>query len=170
MTDVSVVEIRTTGADIEPLLDPLGAEVLRYWNSLRPDVHAIPPKSAFDPMMIPKALPCLQIVEKRPEDGELVYRLVGTRLVRERGYDPTGMLVRDGFYGNSLERVLEDYEMVLESREPLFDVEIVRRPNQDPVRDTALFMPMEDDDGVARFVLVYSEQSYDFDEIVLGSY
>ncbi len=170
MSERTITEVRTTGAEIETLLDPIGRSVLDYWNSLRPSHYLIPLKSSFSPVAIPKALPFLQVVEKRSEDGEFVYRLIGTRLVRERGFDPTGMLVRDGFYGTSVARVIEDYALTIDEKQPLFDAETIREPGQEPVVDSALFLPMTDDDAVCRYVLVYSDATYYLKEDNGGSF
>lgn len=149
---------RLTGGAIRGELDSAGLGLLDYWEDLSKSEGAIPRKSSFDPLRVPAALPGMQIVEKRREDGELLYRLIGTREVRERGYDPTWKLVRDGYFGSSVERVLENYRIVLDGAEPLCAIGKVKKQNHVTIRDIALFLPMRDNEGDVRFVMVYSYQ------------
>jgi hypothetical protein len=60
----------------------------RYWLSL-PRLDGLPPRSAFDPLAIPKLLPHIVLHDLR-QPGRSIMRLVGTRMVDRFGFDPTG--------------------------------------------------------------------------------
>eukprot|EP00752_Nemacystus_decipiens_P013096 g11585.t1 len=89
-----------TGAEIGPALDGPGADLLAYWRGKAP-ATGLPTKAAMDPTAFPKALPGIQIVECVPPPERFRYRLVGTREVAARGFDPTGRPVAEGFFGTS---------------------------------------------------------------------
>lgn len=149
---------RMTGPEIESELDPAGVRILNYWRRLGEGHDGPPPKARFDPLDVPQALPGMMVVEKRLEDDELYYRLVGTREVAERGFDPTGMLVKDGFFGHSWELIEAHYHAVMRGGEPILALDDVRKRNFVTVRDVALFLPMSDQQGAVRFVMVYGYQ------------
>ena len=53
------------------------------------------------------------------EGRELIYRIVGERGVRLRGYDPTGMTVSKAAFGRSVAHVLANYSVVIDLRRSL---------------------------------------------------
>lgn len=61
-----------------------------YWLGLaRPPGSLVPLKSSFDPAAVPKLLRRLLIHDLR-QPGRSILRLVGTGLVEQYGFDPTG--------------------------------------------------------------------------------
>lgn len=146
------------GAGIEAKLDPTGLRLFEYWRRLGGGSSRPPAKASFDPIEVPYALPGVQIVEKRHEDDSLYYRLVGTREVAVRGFDPTGKPVREGYFCASWEEVEGNYHIAFDKAEPLIASSKVLKRNHVMVRDISLFLPMTDDVGDVRFVLVYSYQ------------
>jgi hypothetical protein len=66
------------------------ADLYDYWRALeRPAGGAIPLKSRLDPTAIPKLLPRVLLHDLRTP-GRAILRLVGTGLVEQYGFDPTG--------------------------------------------------------------------------------
>jgi hypothetical protein len=70
-------------------------DLYRYWLDKRGS-RAMPPRSRLDPGDIRALLPYMVLTER--VDDQFRYRLVGTAVVQEFGYDPTG-----GFVGSYLE-------------------------------------------------------------------
>ena len=61
-----------------------------YWGDLPKAPHGqIPLKSALDPLAIPRLLPRVLLHDLR-QPGRAILRLVGTGLVEQYGFDPTG--------------------------------------------------------------------------------
>lgn len=145
------------GDDIDQHLDESGDAVLAYWNELKQD-RPFPLKSSFDPMRVPRALPGIQIVERVEKPVEFKYRLVGTREVDARGWDPTGRAVVDGFVGPSAEKVLEHYYRTIKAEAPLGVAGIYRKYNGVWIEDFSLFLPMAGTTGDLEFIFVYSYQ------------
>lgn len=127
--------------------------LLDYWRGLpRPTGSSLPLKSALDPTAIPKLLPRLLLHDLR-QPGKAILRLVGTGLVEQYGFDPTG----------------DDYAKYVEpERWPTALGELVKvahhpcgmRVLTEHVHvggaihaDEAIGLPMESDDGDGRFLL-----------------
>ena len=154
---MSTNKIYFGGADTHYHLDRCGKSVLAYWNELKADRH-LPRKSDFDPMMVPRALPGLLIVELGPDPGAFKYRLVGTREVDIRGWDPTGRLVTEGFIGDSVEQVLGNYNHLIETVAPFTVKGVFGKSNGVWVEDVSLYLPMADDTDTLKYAFVYSYQ------------
>lgn len=145
------------GDDIDQHLDESGHAVLNYWNELRQG-QPFPDKSSFDPTRVPRALPGIQIVELVEKPVEFKYRLIGTREVDARGWDPTGKPVVEGFVGPSAEKVLEHYYRTIEAEAPLGVAGIFRKYNGVWIEDFSLFLPMAGKTGDLQYIFVYSYQ------------
>jgi hypothetical protein len=65
-------------------------DLYRYWLAKR-DSRSMPARSDINPADIPALLPYMMLVEK--VDDQFRYRLVGTAVAQEFGYDPTGSFV-----------------------------------------------------------------------------
>ncbi len=137
-------------------MDAAGRDVLRCWLKWCGDLH-LPPKNRLDPLAFPKALPGIQLVQVTDSLDEFIYRLVGTREVEVRGFDPTGRPVAEGFFGATAEDVLENYRNAVKAEGPMCDVDTFRKVNDVDVIDISLFLPMTED-GEIRYILVYSYQ------------
>ncbi|MEQ8817496.1 MAG: PAS domain-containing protein [Thalassobaculum sp.] len=131
--------------------------LLGHWFSLpRPPHSLIPLKSALDPLAIPKLLPRVLLHDLR-QPGRAILRLVGTGLVEQYGFDPTG----------------HDYERYVEpERWPSALAELVKvaghpcgmRVLTEHVHsdgrvheNEAVGLPLEADDGSGRFLLFVDE-------------
>lgn len=150
------------GEDIIPLLDGPGQALLDYWNELRQD-KPFPAKSDFDPTRVARALSGMQIIECAEPPIEFRYRLVGTREVDARGWDPTGRPVSEGFVGPSADLSIKHFRMTVESEEPLCLIGVFIQHNDLLAEVISLFLPMADQTGALRYIFTYT---YD---IPLGS-
>jgi hypothetical protein len=93
-------------------------ELHRYWQGKCKD-GLPPPRSAIDPVEIPRLLPFLVIAEIEDSPMRIRYRLVGTQVAEDNGADFTNRYLEDcGFAVESLLR--ECYRRLVETRAPVF--------------------------------------------------
>jgi hypothetical protein len=95
----------------------------------------------------------VEVTQGFPRD--LIYRVVGDRAVRQRGYDPSGMSVRQAAYGHSADDTLETYGTVVDRRLPLYCWDEPRAA-AGQVSNT-LALPLSRDGKSVDRVLVYGE-------------
>ncbi|WPZ34857.1 PAS domain-containing protein [Thalassobaculum sp. OXR-137] len=165
-----------TGWAAEDLLEKLGAgtpdelpasvvsairTLLTYWNDKR-GTRAMPSRADFDPMDVPRLLPRLLLidVEGVRSDGAGIfrYRVVGGTEVANRGHNPTGRLVEEGFYAESLENALAHYEAVRQSKCPIYDRVTFLDDRSRPVHEDTILLPFSEDGTTVSQILVYSQQ------------
>ncbi len=88
----------------------------RYWLAKRGG-RPMPARSDIDPTEIPALLPYLGIIEKA--DGELRYRLMGTSMAEQLGFDATGAAV--GSYVPAGQALRNTVELVCSAACPVFN-------------------------------------------------
>jgi hypothetical protein len=135
------------------------AQVFRYWDRVR-GARIMPLRSEIDFLELQPWLPGILMIEVADgESRELIYRIVGERGVRLRGYDPTGMTVSKAAFGQSVAHVLANYDVVIGLRIPLYgwyddEVSDGRR-----VGSGTLLLPLSSDGQKVNWVLVYIEDA-----------
>lgn len=92
------------------------ARLLSYWRSLA-QADRIPARADIDPTRLGNVLPWVFLIDTS-DPGGFRYRLVGTAIVREMGYDMTGQLVSQAYAGPDWAQVSEDYDWVIANRRP----------------------------------------------------
>lgn len=131
------------------------AQVFRYWDRKRGD-RAMPSPDDIDFLELRPWLSGIMVIEVvagRPR--ELIYRVVGERAVRQRGYDPSGMSVRQAAHGDPVAVVLAHYGLVVDDRRPLYCWgESKPAAGQ---RSNTLALPLSHDGAVVDRILVYGE-------------
>lgn len=140
---------------------PMVREVFTYWERLRGS-QAMPERADFDPLHIHRHLPRILFIEVEGIDEKGVgiyrYRVVGTTEVANRGHNPTGRLVSDGFFGPSLEEVMAGYEWVRLNKTCFYEPVYFVTDDFRPVRELSIMLPFgSTGDGVTH-ILVYSER------------
>lgn len=139
------------------------AQVFRYWDRVR-GVRVMPSKSDIDFLELRPWLPGILMIEVAGGEGrELIYRIVGERGIRLRGYDPTGMTVSKAAFGRSVAHVLANYSVVIDLRIPLYgwyedEVAVGRL-----VGSGTLMLPLSGDGQEVDWVLVYIEDAAAYD-------
>lgn len=136
------------------------AQVFRYWNRKRGS-RDMPSADDIDFLELRPWLSGIMLVEVRQgSPRELIYRVVGERAVRQRGYDPSGMSVRNAAYGQAVDEALETYGAVVDRRLPLYCWGEPRaaagQVGNNQVSNT-LALPLSRDGKVVDRVLVYGE-------------
>lgn len=131
------------------------AQVFRYWDRKRGG-RAMPSSDDIDFLELRPWLPGIMLVEVREGvPRELIYRVVGERAVRQRGYDPSGMSVRQAAHGHSVEDALETYGTVVDRRLPLY---CWNEPQASAGQvSNTLALPLSRDGQSVDRVLVYGE-------------
>lgn len=150
-------EENTTGTAQDLLRLATGgvAQVFRYWDRKR-GVRAMPSPDDIDFLELRpwlSGIMMVEVVSRQPSD--LIYRVVGERAVRQRGYDPSGMSVRQAAYGDPVPVVLALYASVVDQRQPLYCWDEVK-PVAGQVSNT-LALPLSRDGVAVDWVLVYGE-------------
>lgn len=135
------------------------AEVFMYWDGLRGE-RAMPRRADFRPEAVPRHLPAILLIDVEGIDesgvGIYRYRVVGTESVRLRGNDPTGKLVRDGFFWSSAEAAVAVYESVRTSGRHLYQTAEFVSPDGRWRSEHTLLLPFSQDGTTVTQVLVYS--------------
>jgi len=122
----------------------------------------MPARADFDPIDIPSHLPGILLLDVEGEDadgnGIYRYRVVGTEEVRNRGHNPTGKLVQEGFFGASLTDVLADYNFIYRNRTFLFQpVDFCTEANL-RVQEQSILLPFSEDRRNVSQIMVYSHR------------
>ena len=159
---------RTTDmAEMERRCFPDTLGFYRYWDSkrARPDgsKRRMPARRDIDPLEMKRWLPFLQLIEvhggtdQDPTPRRLVYRLVGESEVAVRGYNPTGRTVAECAIGTDNASALDNYNLVIDGRAPLYDWSRVPHPTGFLISQECLLLPLSDDDEHVNMVITYGK-------------
>ena len=136
-------------------------EIYEYWDEIRGS-RRMPRRRDFDPVDVPAHLPGLLLVDVEGVDeagiGRYRYRVVGTAEVANRGHDPTGKLVVDGFFGPSRENILESYEAVRRSRTFFYEPLHFSADDQRIIDEYSILLPFSEDGSNVSQILVFSQR------------
>lgn len=139
------------------------AQVFRYWDRVRGD-RVMPLPSEIDFLDLRPWLPGIIMIEvSKGETRELIYRVVGERAIRLRGYDPTGMTVARAAFGRSVPYVLNNYGVVIDLRIPLYGWNETESADGKRGGSGTLLLPLSEDGQRVDWVLVYVEDSAAYD-------
>lgn len=139
------------------------AQVFRYWDRVRGD-RVMPPPSEIDFLELRPWLPGIVMTEvTEGERRELIYRVVGERAVRLRGYDPTGMTVAKAAFGRSVSYVLANYAIVIDLCIPLYGWSETEGADGKQGGSGTLLLPLSEDGQRVEWVLVYVEDAAAYD-------
>lgn len=124
----------------------------------------MPPPSEIDFLELQPWLAGIVMVEVTGgESRELVYRVVGERAIRLRGYDPTGMTVARAAFGLSAHHVLANYSVVIDLRIPLYGWNEAVDGGDKRGISGALLLPLSSDGQRVDWVLGYVEDAAAYD-------
>lgn len=153
-------DVKTLGTAQDLLRYATGgiAQVFRYWDRKRGDRPMPSPDDIDFVELRPwlSGIMLVEVLEGSPPD--LVYRVVGERAVRQRGYDPSGMSVRQAAYGDPVAVVLAKYAMVIDGRRPLYCWN-EEKPAPGPLSNTLALPLSRDGITVDRVLVVGEDQS-----------
>ncbi len=105
--------------------------LLRYWRRLAENGR-LPARADIAPSDMIPLLPWLVLVDViRP--GSYRYRLVGTGIVEQVGFDATGMDVEEAYQGADWSLLANDYLYVLQQKKPCLTVTSTQFDPEEPV-------------------------------------
>lgn len=131
------------------------AAFYRYWDGKRQN-RPMPSRADIDPAEIIGFLPGVILVDVGRDPFRLTYRLVGTREVDARGYDPTGKSVFEHCIGVDPQEIIENYRLVVEDKRIVFDPEVIRSAEVQLEEVGCLYLPLSTDGETVDMVLIYS--------------
>jgi hypothetical protein len=120
----------------------------RYWHGKRSS-QAVPPRNGIDPTEIPALLPNIGIIEKT--GGEFRYRLMGTSLVQQLGFDATGASV--GAYIGAGQALRDTVELACTSANPVFNTGRYEAGHGLVHRGTMQMLPLSGDGKAVNMVV-----------------
>jgi hypothetical protein len=139
------------------------AQVFRYWDRVRGD-RTMPSAADIDFLELRPWLPGIVMIEVADgSERELIYRVVGERAVRLRGYDPTGMTVAKAGFGRSIAYVLANYGIVIDRQIPLYGWNEAGQSDGRSRVSGSLLLPLSADGRKVDRVLVYVEDAAAYD-------
>src|SRR5215470_544539 len=107
----------------DQLGDPDLIRFYDYWVNLRGQ-RPMPSRRDIDPLQIPPGyLPDIMLIEVSHDPRCYRYRLVGTHVVTASGEDRTGRSFEDVSFFKTNPTVMQQFERVVTSGEPLFSLE-----------------------------------------------
>lgn len=141
-------------ADWRDTCHPDVLRVLEYWQEKR-GARLMPSRADIDPGELKRYLPHITLVDVVDGGGSYVYRLVGTKEVELRGYDPTGKSVIEAYFASSAESALANYDAARITRAPHYvcdPYQVVDRY----IGEEDLFLPLSQDGETVNMILVFS--------------
>lgn len=136
-------------------------EIFQYWDTQRRE-RAMPQRRDFDPIDLPKHLPGIILIDVEGIDDDGIgiyrYRVVGTTEVSNRGHDPTGKLVTEGYFGPSLPEVVDDYETVRRTGSFLYEPIEFITDDYKVIDELSIVLPFSEDGETVSQILVFSER------------
>ncbi len=123
-----------------------------YWNARRGD-RTMPARSEIDPVdMPPTILPCLYILAAEC-DGQLRFRLSGTRLIEVFGRDPSGKILDEVLEDQDLVNARRSYRKVMETAQPWYSCVTYRVHEGGDFLYQRLSLPLGEPDGMPNRIL-----------------
>jgi hypothetical protein len=88
----------------------------RCWLSIHPEPDLLPGRRHFDPVMVPRLLPRLWLLDVRRAPLRFRYRLVGTVHIETGGEDPTGQWLDETHPAFAASPAFPQYRAVAQDR------------------------------------------------------
>jgi len=101
---------------VTDIAEPRLRELWLYWRGLC-DTGRLPSRDDVDPQRIMSVLPWTMLIDVTDRD-HYFYRLVGTQIVRNVGYDMTGQQISRAYAGPDWGEVRKDYDYVVRTQRP----------------------------------------------------
>jgi hypothetical protein len=119
-------------------------------------MHSLRSRRGIDPFALRRFMPGIMLFDVKSALTNFVYRLMGSEIVDDRGFEPTGKWVADVFPAHLAESVLAPYRLTHEHGQSLYDPQGLpdRRPCLNS--DHTLFLLLASDGKRIAMILVYS--------------
>jgi hypothetical protein len=139
---------------------PSARALYDYWRAKRGN-RLMPSRKEIDPADLKPYLPSIILLDVVPDARRFVYRLVGTKEVSERGYDPTGRPVSEAFFAKTAEETLNLYGYIVRERAPFCFRDPYEAPDGQIEHEDIIYLPLSSNGTDVDMILVYS-YSYQF--------
>lgn len=91
--------------------------VADYWTSIHPAPDALPGRRHFDPLDLPAEVwPFLILSQVEADPFDVLYKVVGTEIVKLNGHDTTGMRLSERTARRGHDDIIADYRVAVERR------------------------------------------------------
>lgn len=130
-------------------------DIYYYWDEKRAG-RLMPRRADLDPLEFHRLLPDVGLVDVVPDERRYVYRLIGTNEAQMRGRDPTGLSVKEAYFGRSVQSVYANYDRVVQERRPIIDRDSGRTSDDRYISHETIFMPLSDDGETVNMVMFLS--------------
>jgi hypothetical protein len=134
---------------------PILGDLVAYWDAKRAGRLA-PPRSAIDPVEIPRHLPHLFMLDVIEAGSDFRFRLIGTEIVHGLGRDSTGRCFSELFENQpeSLARLRGRFALVVQEKRPSFSRgRIFWHAGKTHCPFAAVSVPLSDNDSTVNIIL-----------------
>jgi hypothetical protein len=138
-----------------PTLDAL----LAHWNGLRGS-RPFPRRSEFDPASVPRLLPHIFIMERKPGSETFHYRLIGTFIEARVGRNLAGLTLAQFRDGAAHDHIHAVFATCLDERVPVFGQSRLQGESSDIMQFYRLALPMSSDGELPDQILGAWDCSY----------
>jgi hypothetical protein len=149
---------RDLGAVLARIRSPKIPAVLQYWRSLRTGVR-LPAGVDIDPAAIKASLPHVMIAGISYDPFRVLYRLVGTEIVRWSRCDFTNRYADELIFQDDGRDWTDYYRVVVEARRPAFGVADWVEPGRTPYWAEFLICPLSDDGEIINRCIAIEDYS-----------
>src|SRR5215813_4019449 len=150
-----VAEATSTDDFRRKLTAPRMVELYDYWYG-RKRGRAMPSRADLDPVDIPPMLGKIMLIDVLGNPPRFHHRLVGTHIVDATGEDRTGRFLDRVPFLRKHPVVLDQYRIVVETRQPLLSVEPITNCTNGKVHEVdRLLLPLSSDGQLVNMLLVY---------------
>ena len=141
---------------------PLVRSFYDYWERARRG-KPMPSRSDIDPMAVPRHLPGIILIDVEGFAGRghgiYRYRVVGTYEVDNRGHNPTGKLVDDGYFAADVDSALAAYDHVCTHKVGIYEELNFVTDRGIQMREQSIVLPLSENGDAVSQIIVYSERS-----------
>ena len=123
---------------------PKVAQVLLHWNGQRRDGR-LPPRAAIDPAAFKAALPHVMITAISYQPFRVLYRLVGTEIVRWARADFTNRYADELVFDEEERDWTQYYRAAVEARQPTYSISDWVEEHRNPQWVESIICPLSDD-------------------------
>ncbi|NQW10204.1 MAG: PAS domain-containing protein [Alphaproteobacteria bacterium] len=132
-----------------------------YWDRQR-GPRSMPRRQDIDPVDLKPYLAAILLlnVEGLNDDGVGIYRyrVVGTAEVANRGFDPTGKLVQDGYFAGSLAETLRSYESARIQKCGIYEVLDFVTKKGTRHKEQSIMLPLSENGTDVSQIIVFSKR------------
>lgn len=137
---------------LDKIQSPNVRHIYSVWKS-KCKAGALPSRSDVDPVEFGKALPNVFLVKIQPTEPKLLLHLMGTTFEEQYGESVTGKFIEDLDFGDDKNRILEAYDRIIETKEPVYIWSEYEKSDGRVMHFERIALPLSDDGETVTGVL-----------------